>query len=305
VQFPNLDLVSPIDESPIYHQPRDEVPTVLKWLRKKGVTEIVELVVPDSFTHPHNEETIEEAIKDFRIQILHWQRLDLSIHSIAEAGPNLRTLHLYCSGNRGILDHWTGLRGVVRLTALQELYVRIVENMISKARAADLKKEAEKRFKELEERKMWGKDISCVASIKWGSHKFEKVSEIHDPVFLSSPSIATRLPSFLEAYGNIQRQREGDRPLQGHIRRTKVAILDNGIDLANNHLEYSDALNNVKTGKSFVYRGEKDSAWCFASHLHGTHMASFIAEMDPECELYIAKICEKTHIINAEAVVNV
>lgn len=316
VQFPNLDLVAPISESPLYYPPRDEVPTVLAWLRMKGVTEIVELKVDDSLTHPHTEEMIEESIRNFKIQKLDWQRLDIAIKSIKDYAPNLQSLHLYGSGNWGVIEHWTGSEGVVGLTSLQEIYLHLVEGSMTEERVKALKEFAKKRFEnrrqEIPERQKqetshaecrptWKENFPIIQTIKRGLQKVNKNSDAHDTVFLSTPSTATKLTDFLEAYGNIQRNRSKSNPLV----RKRVVILDNGIDFTNNNLESYQLAENIKAGKSFVYGGEKDSPWYIASHLHGTHMASFITEMDPCCDLYIAKICEKTHDITPEAVIRV
>jgi hypothetical protein len=56
---------------------------ILDWLRKsRNVEKIFHLSVTDSLHEPHSEETIEEAVKHFDIEILDWRRIDLSIRTI-------------------------------------------------------------------------------------------------------------------------------------------------------------------------------------------------------------------------------
>jgi hypothetical protein len=95
---------------------REEAKVILDWLRKsRNVEKIFHLSVTDSLHEPHSEETIEEAVKHFDIEILDWRRIDLSIRTIRDAAPNVRRLHLYSSGNWAALDHWIGPDGVCTL----------------------------------------------------------------------------------------------------------------------------------------------------------------------------------------------
>jgi len=87
----------------------DEARQILHWLGKvKGVTKIFELRIDDSAGHPHSEEVIEDAIKEFDVEVLDWKRYDLSIHTILTAAPNVTKLKLYSSGNWAPIVHWMG-----------------------------------------------------------------------------------------------------------------------------------------------------------------------------------------------------
>lgn len=95
---------------------REEAKVVLDWLRKsRNVEKIFHLSVTDSLHEPHSEETIEDSVKHFDVEILDWRRIDISIHTILEAAPNVKRLRLYSSGNWAALDHWIGLDGVCTL----------------------------------------------------------------------------------------------------------------------------------------------------------------------------------------------
>ena len=86
---------------------------VLGWLKTgRQVQKIIELKVPDSLQEPHTEDTIIQSIKDFKVEILDWKRLDLSIDCVFEAAEHVQKLHLYGSGNFATISHWTGVEGV-------------------------------------------------------------------------------------------------------------------------------------------------------------------------------------------------
>ena len=88
---------------------------IFRWLRKKGVRDIVEVRVADSYSKPHSEELIIDALKEFDVEILDWRRTDLSVDAILEAAANVKTLYLYSSGNWSALGHWISPDGVQKL----------------------------------------------------------------------------------------------------------------------------------------------------------------------------------------------
>jgi hypothetical protein len=86
---------------------RDEVPRILHWLRhKKQVTGIYELRVRDSLYIPHCEETIKTCLEGFDIEVLDWERVDLSLEPLKNTCLNLKQLTLYGSSWTS-LQYWT------------------------------------------------------------------------------------------------------------------------------------------------------------------------------------------------------
>jgi hypothetical protein len=82
------------------------------------------------------------------------------------------------------------------------------------------------------------------------------------------------------------------------MRKVKVAVIDNGFDW--------ESLKEYKPdGESFVYHGGKEQNWFFASDLHGTQMATFITQLNPFCELYLAKVGHLRRDIKSDAVQDV
>lgn len=111
VHFPDLSDVK--SEGP--KRERQEVPSILSWLRQKGVKRILRLVVPDCRANPLDEDKISVCLKDFEVEELDWRRLDLGIEPIVSLGPTLSVLNLYSSGNWAVLSHWVSNGGLKRL----------------------------------------------------------------------------------------------------------------------------------------------------------------------------------------------
>jgi len=66
-----------------------------------------DLRVPDSFSNPVPDETIEELLhENFKIWEFDWRKLDLSIDVIEVAAKDVKRLHLYTTGNWPVLFYW-------------------------------------------------------------------------------------------------------------------------------------------------------------------------------------------------------
>ena len=102
----------------------------------------------------------------------------------------------------------------------------------------------------------------------------------------------TKLKHFLNFYASCDRD---------NFQPTRVAIIDNGIDGT-----LSSLSRRISDGISLVEDWEgRESPWWLASHPHGTQMASFIHQLDPFCELYIAKVCDESTGIDPDLVAQV
>jgi subtilisin family serine protease len=70
--------------------------------------------------------------------------------------------------------------------------------------------------------------------------------------------------------------------------RTKVAIVDNGVDIGQPAISA-----NIRRGRSFVNSYASTEwllPWYTAAHAHGTYMASLVVKVDPCCDLYVYRI---------------
>ena len=100
---------------------REDVSSVLLWLRRKGVKIILKLIVPDCILIPFDEDKIPMSVKGFGIEQLNWRRLDLCIESIMGMASTLTSLHLYSSGNWAVLCHWVSEGGLAKLEKVRSL----------------------------------------------------------------------------------------------------------------------------------------------------------------------------------------
>jgi hypothetical protein len=104
----------------------DHAREIFQWLQSKGVRQVVEVHITDSFHKPHAEETIIETLKGFNVQELDWKRTDLSVDTILQTSQDVKTLHLYSSGNWSALAHWLSIDGIPKLPL-----VRIANSSLS------------------------------------------------------------------------------------------------------------------------------------------------------------------------------
>lgn len=116
VAFPPLDTM--VTEREAYAENlnlkkgHDEVFRVLDWLSVKMVTKIIKLTVPDRLVNPHDDLKMAEYVKKFKIEVLDWKVLDLSISIFRSKNPKdhmqqeIKELYLYSSGKRAAINHW-------------------------------------------------------------------------------------------------------------------------------------------------------------------------------------------------------
>ena len=80
------------------------------------MSEIIRLRVPGSSPRAETEQVIGSALEGISVDILDWQVLDLSIDIILRGKTkDVQELHLYSSGNWGVLQQWSGVEGVTLL----------------------------------------------------------------------------------------------------------------------------------------------------------------------------------------------
>lgn len=95
---------------------RRDLEVIFDWLRKDcGVEKIIRVKVDDSKDLPHSDESIENCLKDFGVQVWDWNKVDICCSTIFKAAPEVREVYLYCSGNNAVLRSWSaddGLRSL-------------------------------------------------------------------------------------------------------------------------------------------------------------------------------------------------
>ncbi|OIW33085.1 hypothetical protein CONLIGDRAFT_162519 [Coniochaeta ligniaria NRRL 30616] len=84
--------------------------------KKHGVKNIVHLQVDESVDRPCPDTLIESALGGIMIDTLDWKKTDLCASVVVQAVPHVRSLYLYCSGNRGVLRSWAAADGLSSLS---------------------------------------------------------------------------------------------------------------------------------------------------------------------------------------------
>lgn len=105
---------------------RNDMVFLFDFLRHKGVTRIIRVIVDDREEPSHSDEAIERALGTFGVEIWDWQKFDLCIDTIVPAAPDCTEVHLYWKRNNAILNAWSdpddrggGLKRLKRLKTVQ------------------------------------------------------------------------------------------------------------------------------------------------------------------------------------------
>ena len=105
----------------------------------------------------------------------------------------------------------------------------------------------------------------------------------------------TGLDEFVNWYDTRQSEIRATNADDGRLKPIKIAVLDNGFD----HWSLG---RNVAGGETFFYQGSDEINWFLASDVHGTQMATFVKELNPSCELYLAKVGNSRYNVAAAKV---
>jgi len=122
-----------------------ELCMVFRWLKNRdhpSVSSVIEVVVDDGagpsrnlvqydpsrkLRPPHSDKAIIDCLSGLQIEIWDWQRMDIPIHVIKNAaGDTVKTLNLYCSGLRAVLDSWSGIGGLETLSEASVDFLTLV-----------------------------------------------------------------------------------------------------------------------------------------------------------------------------------
>ena len=113
-------------KSGAYGTGRTDLKPFFDWLHdKKGVRDIVKVLVEDMKDPAHGDEAIEAALRRFSVEILDWRKTDLCPHTILQAceSSTLQELHLWWSGNNTTLRAWSEPDGLAQLQDLRHLHI--------------------------------------------------------------------------------------------------------------------------------------------------------------------------------------
>ncbi|KAF4997527.1 hypothetical protein FDECE_12057 [Fusarium decemcellulare] len=280
---------------------RDEAQRILRWLYdQKQVTGIYELRVRDSLFIPHSEQVIKSCLDKFNIEVLDWERLDLSLEPLRDTCKNLKHLTLYGS-SWSSLQYWTSEEVIALFdsifTKIRKVTIVVITDLIGKELSEVYKDNANNRLDGLLSKTPCSpcsrfnicREVFQVETKPWPSlkHPDDSGSSMAQITAIQ----ATRLTEFLPKYNILQRafaDLDWLNDLQIKPILTpyiKIAIIDTGVDPS------CIKCTSIR-GASFIPsgRGGGESPWWFSQNSHGTQVAKIITEIDPWCKLLVAKV---------------
>ncbi|KAF4545351.1 uncharacterized protein LTHEOB_5184 [Lasiodiplodia theobromae] len=236
--FPDLHNEMPRHEDVVASLKADhnEIKIVVDWLRRRGVTQILELSVPDRLFGPHSDTDVRDCVVGSAVRVLKWRKLDLYLGNLTDK-DDLQELCLYSSGNPSVHEQW--YRELPNFKNLKKLHVFVVVDVLSKRRVKEVKAELQERLDAInrQQGERWTKDCrdlekelvnekECrkvpVAEYHWVTDRkqrtYRNLSEITNDV------VGPKLASFIGKYHAATRNRTS-------YTRTKVALIDSGVVL--------------------------------------------------------------------------
>lgn len=87
---------------------------------RPGTKKVFEVMVDElsttSGTLPHSDKAIVECLRGLDVETWDWRRMDIPFDVIRDAaGNSVKTLYLYCSGLKAVLQSWSDTKGLVNL----------------------------------------------------------------------------------------------------------------------------------------------------------------------------------------------
>ncbi|KAL9636665.1 MAG: hypothetical protein Q9164_002684 [Protoblastenia rupestris] len=248
---------------------------IFDWLQKKGVKQILRIVVEDDEDCPHSDEVIVEALKTFDIRIWDWRKYDICVDTMLLAAKNAHNVKIYCKGNNGILQSWSYDGGLTRLEKGWETYQKAQINV------AAFKERLTNASKDLK--------IKCTIPRRKKVPEHNNTSKIRQGLPEHREhwiSCMAKFAEFIRGY-----------PIKPNIplEEVKVALLDDGVDTT------IDGLNEIiPYGETFSKR-PKDlwNPYHFSTNGHGTTMAVLIRRICPNIKLYVAKLEEESGYVES------
>ncbi|KAK0623855.1 peptidase S8/S53 domain-containing protein [Immersiella caudata] len=253
---------------------------VFKWLRKHNVEQIVKVMVIDDGEPSHSDAAIEEALKDFKVEVWDWKKLDLCSDVIAESSNCVKEVSLYSSGSKSVLMGWAseeGLRNKTKFPELEQVNLFIREGL----------EDAERLKRYIHE---FSARLTLDTQIRVRPTMDDRLVS-YASEFQSSETSSQSENAWIECVSNFSRflrrapnAKEKDMPI-------KIAVIDDGVDGSLLSLD-----DKIVTGKSFCpYANSTDlmSPYYVSSGNHGTCMATLICKLCPEVSLYVARLDER------------
>ncbi|KAM0227912.1 hypothetical protein ACHAPO_011119 [Fusarium lateritium] len=247
VEFPPLDMLPEAreafkDDCPLQFQ-HTEIFKILKWLRdKKKVQTIIKLKASDRLVNCHDQRLMAKGVELFNVKVLDWKVLDLCLDIFDEKSQETITdLCLYSSGNRAVISHWFSPSGFKLFKNLKTLKIYLIMETCTNAHRNAVYRELIGKIDTNDEPPVISVDRIC-----W--YPKQKLADLS--------KIAERIDPHLGRWlVNLKSKYEGDMG----FKRTKVAILDNGVLSISPKSSTADAARgSSKTSQQFTWEINDD-----------------------------------------------
>ncbi|KAF1957730.1 subtilisin-like protein [Byssothecium circinans] len=240
---------------------RRDVQKFFEWLSGKKVSNIIKVTVRDKDGVPHSDESIEESLCRFSIEILDWQKIDLCPQVIRTAALN--------STSRWKRD-------------LKQFHQRLSQQFKEKERALSF--DSHQGTKIIISEKELPSQPSAAHGELANAIDVDRWLQVMDG-FAAGISKLMFPPQFAQNFSE-------NSSLPNELKKdVTVALIDDGVDLLNPTIA-----RNVTSGNSFSsgYPGrdiEDDSQPFHGSETgHGTKMAYLISRICPRVKIYVCKL---------------
>ncbi|MCJ1392423.1 hypothetical protein MMC18_005290 [Xylographa bjoerkii] len=91
-----------------------DLQTIFDWLYRNRVRKIRKVIVVDDGDIPHSDQAVEEALKQFEVDVWDWKKLDICSKTIFAAVRNAIEISLYSTGNNAVLMRWCSQNGLMK-----------------------------------------------------------------------------------------------------------------------------------------------------------------------------------------------
>ncbi|KAF8250394.1 hypothetical protein K440DRAFT_674042 [Wilcoxina mikolae CBS 423.85] len=252
---------------------------IFKWLQTEhGVKKILKVTVKDDKCIPHSDDLIISALKDFGVEALDWEKLDMCSQTLYEAAKNLKKVVLYSSGSRAVLRSWSAKDGLISLLNGSESKQRIDDNI----------KEFHRRLKDAQgENYRLNTNNTNIHYSASGS-----LSSALKPNLVVGDTVAGEDKKdvdpwlfLVHEFGNFV----DNIPQSIDTPTIKVALIDDGVDTFEGY--------KISKGVSFCMSPKKDdgeSPYFISSKGHGTVMADLIYQVFSKFSLHVVKLHHDT-----------
>ncbi|KAK3948552.1 hypothetical protein QBC32DRAFT_327684 [Pseudoneurospora amorphoporcata] len=269
---------------------RTDLSLVFDELRSsKGVKRVLKVVVDDSLSPPHSDETIENSLKHLGVEIWDWKRFDICSEVIYNAAPRVREVHLYSTGNNAVLRSWSDHGGLRRLENLEKVHVEVKQGIETTNRTKQYVEEFKRRMRDVLP--------DVVLTVQEPKLQLKKLADQGAMSSSAGPAPPMDKNDWIDCMKNFRKMLYTAESNHGNKKKTwesmetqiKIALIDDGVDIA----RLSPGTARLEGGRTFCSRDETNHMYhpYYASATgHGTLMAQSIHEICPSARLFVLRL---------------